>query len=99
MEAYRKVCKKRTRSVIRDEPGSTRGLKLRLRGQIGVRSKACTEGCTIGPPHEREYAVEPVGVDSMRPSDFTGEVSWEPVGKVKSLPPPQLSAVHSHTRL
>jgi hypothetical protein len=61
--------------VIRDEPGSTSGLKLRLRGQIGVRSKACTEGCMIGPPHEREYAVEPVGVDRMRPSDYTRDMS------------------------
>lgn len=85
--------------MIRDDPGSTSGLKLRLRGQIGVRSRACTEGCTIGPPHEREYAVEPVGVDRMRPSDFMRGVSGELADEEMNLPPLQLSAVHSHTRL
>ena len=58
-----------TRSVIEDEEGNTSGRKDKLRGQIGVKTRALKEGCTIGPPAEREYAVEPVGVDTMRPSD------------------------------
>lgn len=55
---------------IEEEEGSNSGLKDRDRGQIGVKTNACTEGCTIGPPDDREYAVEPVGVDTMRPSDY-----------------------------
>jgi len=58
-----------TRNVIMDEDGKTRGRKERLRGQIGVNTKALSDGCTIGPPADSEYAVEPVGVDTMRPSD------------------------------
>ena len=60
---------RRTRSVIDEEAGNTRGLKERLRGQIGVRTIALSEGCTMGPPADKEYAVEPVGVDTIRPSD------------------------------
>lgn len=29
------------------------------------------EGCVKGPPAEREYAVEPVGVEMMHPSAWT----------------------------
>ena len=52
-----------------EDAGNTRGLKERLRGQIGVRTIALSEGCTMGPPADKEYAVEPVGVDTIRPSD------------------------------
>lgn len=52
-----------------DEEGKTRGRKDKLRGHIGVRTNALKEGCTIGPPADREYAVEPVGVETIRPSD------------------------------
>lgn len=55
--------------MIDEEEGNTRGRKERLRGQIGVRTRALKEGWTIGPPAESEYAVEPVGVDTIRPSD------------------------------
>ena len=30
--------------------GSSTVLKLNERGQIGVRIRFCTEGCTMGPP-------------------------------------------------
>lgn len=53
-----------------DEDGKTRGRNERLRGQIGVNTRALKDGWTMGPPAEREYAVEPVGVDTMRPSDY-----------------------------
>ena len=36
--------------------------------QIGVTTKASTEGSRIGPPAESEYAVEPLGVATMTPS-------------------------------
>jgi len=57
------------RSVMQLEAGKTSGRKERLRGQMGVSTSAERDGCTIGPPAESEYAVEPVGVDMMRPSD------------------------------
>ena len=59
----------RTRRVIDDEDGKTSGRKDRLRGQIGVRTSALKDGWTIGPPADSEYAVDPVGVDTMIPSD------------------------------
>ena len=34
-------------------------------GQIGVMTKLCTLGWTIGPPADNEYAVDPVGVDTI----------------------------------
>jgi hypothetical protein len=37
---------------------------------MGVRRNASVSGWEIGPPAEREYAVDPVGVDSNRPSAF-----------------------------
>jgi len=52
-----------------DDDGKTNGRNDRLRGHIGVKTSALREGWTIGPPAEREYAVEPVGVETMRPSD------------------------------
>ena len=52
-----------------DDDGNTRGRKDKLRGHIGVSTSALKDGCTIGPPAEREYAVDPVGVDTIRPSD------------------------------
>ncbi len=58
-----------TRRVMSDEDGKTRGRKDRLRGQIGVKTRALSEGWTIGPPADREYAVEPVGVETISPSD------------------------------
>lgn len=55
--------------VICDFPGRTRERNERLRGHIGVSNSDSTSGWTIGPPDDNEYAVEPVGVDSIKPSD------------------------------
>lgn len=55
--------------IIEDE-GKTSGRNDRLRGQIGVRTRALRDGWTIGPPADNEYAVDPVGVETMRPSDL-----------------------------
>lgn len=52
-------------------PGSTTVRKLSDRGAMGVRRKASVSGCDIGPPADREYAVDPVGVDSNSPSACT----------------------------
>jgi hypothetical protein len=35
---------------------------------MGVTTIAGTDGWTIGPPADSEYAVDPVGVATMRPS-------------------------------
>jgi hypothetical protein len=43
-------------------------LKERERGAMGVRMEQATDGATIGPPALMEYAVEPDGVEMMRPS-------------------------------
>lgn len=59
-----------TRSVIIEDEGNTRGRNERLRGQMGVKTSALSDGWTMGPPADKEYAVEPVGVDTMRPSDW-----------------------------
>ena len=59
-----------TFSVTIEEEGKTRGLKDKLRGQIGLKTSALKDGWTIGPPADREYAVDPVGVETMRPSDL-----------------------------
>ena len=46
----------------------TIGRKLSVCGQIGVSRMPGMEGWVRGPPAEREYAVEPVGVEMMQPS-------------------------------
>ena len=48
--------------------GSTTGRCESVCGEIGDTSSMRTEGSTIGPPAESEYAVEPVGVATMSPS-------------------------------
>jgi len=37
---------------------------------MGVRRNASVSGWEMGPPAESEYAVDPVGVDSSRPSAY-----------------------------
>lgn len=64
--------RKLTSSLTEPLPGKTTVRKLRLLGAIGVRRKASVSGCDIGPPAEREYAVDPVGVDSSSPSASQG---------------------------
>ena len=48
--------------------GITTGRSERSEGQTGVKIKASTCGCTIGPPAESEWPVEPVGVATISPS-------------------------------
>lgn len=48
--------------------GTTRGRKERECGAIGVSSAHGTEGATMGPPDDNEYAVEPEGVAIISPS-------------------------------
>ena len=79
---------RRTRRVIIEVDGNTRGRKDRLRGQIGVNTRALRDGCTIGPPADREYAVDPVGVDTMSPSDYESESAYE-AGAMEQLKDPQ----------
>mmetsp|Transcript_15090 Transcript_15090/g.37077 ORF Transcript_15090/g.37077 Transcript_15090/m.37077 type:complete len:267 (-) Transcript_15090:752-1552(-) len=51
--------------------GSTRGRKDSVWGQIGTKSSPETPGWTMDPPAASEYAVLPVGVDTMTPSART----------------------------
>src|SRR4051812_3371674 len=37
-------------------------------GQIGTSAIADNDGCMIGPPEDNAYAVEPVGVATIKPS-------------------------------
>ena len=46
----------------------TIGRKLSECGQIGVMTIASIEPSRIGPPADRLYAVEPVGVETISPS-------------------------------
>jgi hypothetical protein len=62
--------------------GRTRGRKLRLLAQMGVRRTEGTSGCTILPPLLRLYAVLPVGVEMMIPST---------TASVKNRPPTKIS--------
>ena len=47
----------------------TTGLIPREWGQMGVTINDLRSGVRIAPPAEREYAVEPVGVETITPSD------------------------------
>lgn len=64
------------RSVINDDDGKTSGRNDKLRGQIGVKTSALSEGWTMGPPAESEYAVDPVGVDTISPSETASVRCW-----------------------
>ena len=48
--------------------GSTSGRCVSACGQIGVSTSASVPVSRIGPPAESEYAVDPVGVDTISPS-------------------------------
>ena len=56
--------------VVADESRTekTIGLAPIVNAQIGVSIKTGTSGAMIAPPAEREYAVEPVGVEINAPS-------------------------------
>ena len=49
-------------TVIVEFPGTTNGLEVRVWADVGVIIIESTFGVTIGPPADKEYAVEPVGV-------------------------------------
>lgn len=51
--------------------GSTIGRKESECGQIGVTNIADTLGWTIEAPAATEYAVLPVGVETIKPSPWT----------------------------
>ena len=54
----------------------TIGLAFRLWGEIGVRIKELLFGETIGPPQLNEYPVDPVGVETIKPSDQYEFKNW-----------------------
>lgn len=54
--------------VIYESDGKHIGRNDKLLGAIGVIKILLTPFCMIGPPAEREYAVEPVGVEMRIPS-------------------------------
>jgi len=55
--------------------GNSIGLNDNVWGQMGVIRIAGICGCTSDPPAESEYAVEPVGVETVNPSACT-VVRW-----------------------
>ena len=48
--------------------GTIRGRTFKLCGAIGVITKFCAFGNIIGPPQLKEYAVDPVGEATIKPS-------------------------------
>lgn len=52
--------------------GTTSGRKESECGAMGVSSAHGTDGATMGPPDDREYAVEPEGVAMISPSACAG---------------------------
>ncbi len=56
--------------------GTTIGRLESVNGQMGVTTTAFIDGKITGPPAERLYAVEPVGVETMRPSARNELTNW-----------------------
>ena len=56
------------RRVTRACSGRTIGRLKRLCGFNGMNTIDRTSGCTIGPPRDMAYPVEPVGVETITPS-------------------------------
>src|SRR5439155_9465262 len=56
---------------------------VRTCGQIGVITRTPDSGSRIGPPAESEYAVEPVGVATIKPSALNS-VSASPLTRVRN---------------
>lgn len=54
--------------LITESEGRQIGLKERLFGAIGTNMILLTPFNTTGPPADKAYAVEPVGVDTSIPS-------------------------------
>ena len=57
-----------TLSLMVTSSGTTTGRTFRLWGAMGVIMKLLALGTMIGPPQLREYAVDPVGVEIIKPS-------------------------------
>ena len=55
---------------ISTSAGKTKGRDVKECGEIGVTIIENTSGWTIGPPEDKEYAVDPVGVLIIIPSDL-----------------------------
>lgn len=55
--------------------GRTNGLKDRDSGHIGAIVIDYTSFCTIGPPAERQYAVDPLGVEIIKPSETSNKTN------------------------
>ena len=51
--------------MIFELPGTTKGREVKVWAEVGVIIMESTLGVTIGPPADKEYAVEPVGVDTI----------------------------------
>ncbi len=62
------VCPCSSSTVISASAGSTMLRVLSVCGAIGVSRIREASGETIGPPAERLYPVDPVGVEMMMPS-------------------------------
>src|SRR6185436_10241214 len=61
---------------ISSSSGTTIGRLESVNGQIGVTTTAFIDGKITGPPAERLYAVEPVGVETIRPSARNELTNW-----------------------
>ena len=61
---------------MRDWSGMTMCRFVRVKGQIGLSSNERMLGWMMGPPADKEYAVEPVGVEMMRPSARYDVMYW-----------------------
>src|SRR4051812_16846728 len=57
-----------TTILISDKSTTTKALCVSECGHTGVTTNASTAGINIGPPAANEYAVDPVGVDTITPS-------------------------------
>ena len=61
-------CADSTRKQITESSGTITVRAVNVCGQIGLSNIECVVGVTIGPPLESIYAVEPVGVATIVPS-------------------------------
>ena len=55
-------------SEILEFAGITSGLAVKVCAQIGTITNASISGLITGPPALKQYAVEPVGVETIIPS-------------------------------
>ncbi|MNR05464.1 hypothetical protein D3C85_1214970 [compost metagenome] len=66
-------------------PSTTIGLPDKVWGYIGTITMASSLGCMIGPPADSAYAVEPVGVATIRPSAFWLQTNWPSICSSNSI--------------